>query len=138
MSQRYTIAEHGPRIDGFLKKLLPLLGVNASYEMAENETLHPEFENPDIRVKFSGNDIDQLLANKTEMMLALVVILLLFGAKRIPEIAGSFGKGIKEFKKNMNDVQREVSEPSRNEALPPSSASAREESAPAAEPKRLI
>ena len=71
MSQRYTIAEHGPRIDGFLKKLLPLLGVNASYEMAEHETLHPEFENPDIRVKFSGNDIDQLLANKTEMMLAL-------------------------------------------------------------------
>ena len=35
----------------------------------------------------------------TEMIIGLVVVLLLFGAKRIPEIAGSFGKGIKEFKK---------------------------------------
>jgi sec-independent protein translocase protein TatA len=33
---------------------------------------------------------------------------LLFGAKRIPEIAGSMGKGIKEFKKNINDATREV------------------------------
>ena len=71
MSQRYNIAEHGPKIDAFLKKLLPLLGVHVEFEMAENETLHPEFENPDIRVKFTGRDIDQLLANKTEMMLAL-------------------------------------------------------------------
>ena len=71
MSQRYNIAEHGPKIEAFLKKLLPLLGVQVEFEMAENETLHPEFENPDIRVKFTGRDIDQLLANKTEMMLAL-------------------------------------------------------------------
>ena len=63
MSQRYNIAEHGPKIDAFLKKLLPLLGVHVEFEMAENETLHPEFENPDIRVKFTGRDIDQLLAN---------------------------------------------------------------------------
>jgi sec-independent protein translocase protein TatA len=36
------------------------------------------------------------------------VILLLFGAKRIPEIAGSMGKGIREFKKNINEATREV------------------------------
>ena len=35
----------------------------------------------------------------TELFIGLIVVLLLFGAKRIPEIAGSFGKGIKEFKK---------------------------------------
>jgi sec-independent protein translocase protein TatA len=74
----------------------------------------------------------------TEMFLALVVVLLLFGAKRIPEIAGSFGKGIKEFKKNMSDVQREIQEPSRNEALPPAQQSVREESPAASEPKRLM
>jgi sec-independent protein translocase protein TatA len=38
----------------------------------------------------------------------MVVILLLFGAKRIPEVAASFGKGIKEFKKNINDATREI------------------------------
>jgi len=36
------------------------------------------------------------------------VILLLFGAKRIPEIAGSMGKGIREFKKNINEASREI------------------------------
>lgn len=43
----------------------------------------------------------------TELIIIMVVILLLFGAKRIPEIAGSMGKGIKEFKKQMNEAERE-------------------------------
>ena len=43
-----------------------------------------------------------------ELVILMVVILLLFGAKRIPEIAGSMGKGIREFKKNINDATREV------------------------------
>ena len=43
-----------------------------------------------------------------ELVIIMVVILLLFGAKRIPEIAGSVGKGIKEFKKEMNDIERNV------------------------------
>ena len=74
-----------------------------------------------------------------EMGLALIVVLLLFGAKRIPEIAGSFGKGIKEFKKNMNDVQREIQEPSKTDALPPAATPVRDEHAEATrEPKRLI
>jgi sec-independent protein translocase protein TatA len=46
-----------------------------------------------------------------EIVLILAIVLLFFGAKRIPEIAGSFGKGIKEFKKNMNEVQRSITEP---------------------------
>ena len=46
-----------------------------------------------------------------EIILILLVVLLFFGAKRIPEIAGSFGKGIKEFKKNMNEAQRAITEP---------------------------
>jgi sec-independent protein translocase protein TatA len=45
-----------------------------------------------------------------ELLIIMVVILLLFGAKRIPEIAGSMGKGIKEFKKNINDAAREVTD----------------------------
>lgn len=45
-----------------------------------------------------------------EILIILVLILLLFGAKRIPEIAGSFGKGITEFKRNLNDAQRAITE----------------------------
>ena len=40
-----------------------------------------------------------------EVLIILVIVLLLFGAKRIPEIAGSLGKGITSFKKNLNDVE---------------------------------
>ena len=43
-----------------------------------------------------------------EIVLVLVVLLLFFGAKRIPEIMGSFGKGIREFKKSTNEVEREL------------------------------
>jgi len=43
-----------------------------------------------------------------ELVIIMVVILLLFGAKRIPEVAGSLGKGIKEFKKEMSDIERNV------------------------------
>jgi sec-independent protein translocase protein TatA len=52
-----------------------------------------------------------------EILLIMVVILLLFGAKRIPEVAASFGKGIKEFKKNINDVTHEVTTPARTDSL---------------------
>lgn len=52
-----------------------------------------------------------------ELVIIMVVILLLFGAKRIPEIAGSMGKGIKEFKKQMNDIERNVS--GTDESYPP-------------------
>ena len=73
-----------------------------------------------------------------EIILVLLIVLLFFGAKRIPEIAGSFGKGIKEFKKNMNDAQRSITEPDGgNERLsaPPPVAHEHEE---AREPKKLM
>lgn len=38
-----------------------------------------------------------------KILLLAVVVLLLFGAKRIPEIGSSFGKGIREFKKSIGD-----------------------------------
>lgn len=75
----------------------------------------------------------------TELFIGLVIVLLLFGAKRIPEIAGSFGKGIKEFKKNMNEVQREIATPAERESLPPAeNRSVRTEDAAEKEPKRLL
>ena len=79
-----------------------------------------------------------------ELMIILVIVLVLFGAKRIPEISASFGKGIREFKKNVNEVERSITEPepsrydSRLAAGEPTrtQAPANEEVRP--EPKRLI
>jgi sec-independent protein translocase protein TatA len=43
-----------------------------------------------------------------EMLLIFLVILLLFGAKRIPDIANSLGRGVREFKKAMQETQDEI------------------------------
>ncbi len=50
-----------------------------------------------------------------EILIILLIVLLLFGAKRIPEVAGSLGKGINEFKRNMSEAQRAITEPPRDE-----------------------
>ena len=80
----------------------------------------------------------------TEILVIMVIILLLFGAKRIPEIAGSFGKGINEFKRNISDAQRSITEPARDEprtisaAQPPVATPVTPEEEAARQPKRLI
>jgi sec-independent protein translocase protein TatA len=43
-----------------------------------------------------------------EIMILLVVVLLVFGAKRLPEIGASMGKGIREFKRSITDTQDAV------------------------------
>jgi len=78
-----------------------------------------------------------------ELLIIMVVILLLFGAKRIPEIAGSMGKGLKEFKKQMNDAQDEITgsrpyTPPRLSGDDLRYASHREDEEARPEPKRLI
>jgi len=44
----------------------------------------------------------------TEIIIIVLGILVLFGAKKIPEFAKGLGKGMKEFKKAINDVNDEV------------------------------
>lgn len=44
----------------------------------------------------------------TEAVILLFIVLLLFGAKRLPEIGGSLGKGIREFKNSVKEVGNEV------------------------------
>lgn len=43
-----------------------------------------------------------------ELILIFLAILLIFGAKRIPEIARGLGKGIKEFKSATSEISREL------------------------------
>ena len=43
-----------------------------------------------------------MLPGPTELILILLIIVVVFGAKRIPEIMGGVGKGIKSFKQAMD------------------------------------
>ena len=69
-----------------------------------------------------------------EIAIIMLVVLLLFGAKRIPEIARGLGKGIREFKSATSEISRELtledrppayrppaSQQTQNYAPPPSS-----------------
>ncbi len=53
-----------------------------------------------------------------EILLILLVVLLLFGAKRIPEIARSLGKGVKEFKKGISGEGEGKEEEDKTEPRP--------------------
>jgi sec-independent protein translocase protein TatA len=44
----------------------------------------------------------------TEMLVVGVLLLLVFGAKRLPEMGSSLGKGIIEFKKSLKDVKTSI------------------------------
>ncbi|MFN0203020.1 MAG: twin-arginine translocase TatA/TatE family subunit [Bacteroidia bacterium] len=57
----------------------------------------------------------------TEVILILVVILVFFGAKRIPELARGLGKGIREFKDASREIQNEIESESKdiNKTLKP-------------------
>jgi sec-independent protein translocase protein TatA len=54
----------------------------------------------------------------TELIIALVIILLLFGAKRIPELARGLGSGVREFRKgSRGDYEVEKEKEEKNEEL---------------------
>ena len=50
-----------------------------------------------------------------ELILIALVVLLFFGAKRIPELMRGMGKGVKSFKEGLNDIEKQTNEPVSND-----------------------
>jgi sec-independent protein translocase protein TatA len=59
------------------------------------------------------------LLNGMEVVAILAVILVLFGAKKLPELAKGLGQGIKEFKKSSREIQDELTDAMDVNAPPP-------------------
>ena len=60
-----------------------------------------------------------------EILLILVVLLLVFGAKRLPELGAALGKGIREFRTSLREIETELTrppEPLRELRQPPAAA----------------
>lgn len=76
----------------------------------------------------------------TEILLIMLVVLLVFGAKRLPEVGSSIGKGIREFKRSLTDTTEALmgNEDQRTH-LPPRQMDAPQDATPpsSGEPKRL-
>ena len=73
----------------------------------------------------------------TEIMILLMVFLLVFGARRLPEIGQSLGKGIREFKRSISETSDAVTSGT-TESTPSRQLDAPAQQAPtSSEPKRL-
>lgn len=70
-AKKYTVESMTPRLNGFLAPILKRAGFELSFELVEGESVHPEYESPEVTVQFKGADVDLLLANKAELLLAL-------------------------------------------------------------------
>jgi sec-independent protein translocase protein TatA len=75
---------------------------------------HRKLENQDMNVPFAVWDLGM-----GQIILILLVVLLMFGAKKLPELAKGLGQGIKEFKKASRDMQNEISTAASEETPPP-------------------
>lgn len=51
----------------------------------------------------------------TQLLIVVLVVLLLFGGKKIPELMRSLGKGVHSFKQGLNDAREEINKPVDNE-----------------------
>ena len=54
-----------------------------------------------------------LFISGQEIFIIMIVVLLLFGANKIPEIAKGLGKGMREFRKATDDIKKEINDHSR-------------------------
>ena len=76
-----------------------------------------------------------------EFVILIGVLVLLFGAKRLPEVGASIGKGIREFKRSLSDTQDAImgqDDPNRSLASRPADPQNQPApGAPSGEPKRL-
>ena len=76
-----------------------------------------------------------------ELLIILAVLLLVFGAKRLPELGGALGKGIREFKSSVRDIEGELKRPADQPQLqrpvppPPVNAEPRETVTPSTPPR---
>ena len=67
-----------------------------------------------------------------EIILIFLVVLLLFGAKRLPEIGSALGKGIREFKGSVREIEGELKAPLEDKprSVPPRAKGEDEEEGP--------
>ena len=68
---KYTVDSLQPKLDQFLRPLLDHAGFDLTYTLKSPENPHPEVENPEVTVQFHGPDVDLLLENRAELLLAL-------------------------------------------------------------------
>ena len=71
MKPKYSIQETGPRIEEFLHQVIANAGLDLTFTLEAGDQGSDDFETPDLIVKFHGGDVDLILSNRAELLLAL-------------------------------------------------------------------
>jgi spoIIIJ-associated protein len=69
--RKYSAQSYGARIDDFLHSVCEAAELRLKYQITDGHPAPDDFETPDLVVNFTGQDVDLLLANRAELMLAL-------------------------------------------------------------------
>ncbi len=85
--------------------------------------MHQERERVQIGDKTNNLKNDTIMSNLlfigniggTEIIIIAIIILLLFGGKKIPELMQGLGKGVKSFKKGMKEIEEDVENAGKDE-----------------------
>lgn len=73
----------------------------------------------------------------SEILMILLIVLLVFGAKRLPEMGAAMGKGIREFKKSLRDVQSSIDSGGSDELPPGGTGRSIDQAGRSGDPKKL-
>ena len=73
-SVKYLVEDYASSIGDFLHRILKKAGLDLEPRIESGAGVHQAFETPDIMVRFEGPDVDLLLANKGELLLALELL----------------------------------------------------------------
>lgn len=71
MDPKYTVQDFGPKIRAFLEPMLANASLALTFRIAAGKSVNPEIENPEVVVDFEGPDVDLLLENRGELLLAI-------------------------------------------------------------------
>jgi spoIIIJ-associated protein len=69
--RKYSVEAIGLKVDAFLELTLNNAGIRVEYEIRDAAPAADDFETPDVMVNFKGPDVDLLLSNRAELLLAL-------------------------------------------------------------------
>ncbi len=76
MERKYTASSISPQLEKFLEPVVRAAGFDLTFVVVPGLHLHPDFEDPEVVVKFTGPDVELLLANRAELLLALEMLTL--------------------------------------------------------------
>ena len=73
---------------------------------------------PGAIIKYDNDIMKNLLLlgniGAGEIIIVALIVLLLFGGKKIPELMRGLGKGVKSFKDGMSDIEKEINDESKD------------------------